>query len=146
MTFPTHVLFGAIIGKMAGDYTTAILSSTLIDIDHLHSYASHGLLLKPKKLWETLIDQKDSYGDQRGFLHNVFIWLSFSFVLFYIFDKVGLVIAIGWLGHLCLDALDKSDYFPFYPNTKINLRGPIQYGTYQELALFLFLIVVYFFI
>lgn len=146
MTLPTHALLGAIIGKVTGNYALGIASSVLVDIDHLQSYITHGLLFKPKKLWETLINQKDPWGDQRGILHNVIFFGIATLILFLLFHDIGIIISIGWLGHLCLDALDNSDYYPLYPNKSVNLRGPIKYGTWQELIFFIFLAIIYFFI
>ncbi|MEK7113470.1 MAG: metal-dependent hydrolase [Patescibacteria group bacterium] len=144
MTLSTHFLLGAIIGKVTGNYAVGIASSVLVDIDHLQSYFTHGLLLKPKKLWKALTDQVDPYKDQRGILHNVLFFGVVAAVLIFLFHKIGIIIAIGWFGHLCLDAFDNSDYYPLYPNMSINIRGPIKYGTLQELIFFLVLVVVYF--
>lgn len=146
MTFPTHLMLGAIIGKVTGNYAIGLTSSTLVDLDHLQSYATHGILFKPKKLWGALTDQKDPFGDQRGIFHNVIFFAIVAIILILLFHKVGIIIAIGWFGHLCLDALDNSDYYPFYPNKTVNLRGPIRYNSWQELIFFLFLLVVYVFI
>ncbi len=146
MTLPTHFLLGAILGKITGNYTASIASSVLIDLDHLQSYVEHKVLWKPKKLWDALTDQKDHWGDQRGMLHNVLLASGCWLVLILIFHKVGLLISIGWLGHICLDALDNSDYWPFYPNKSVNLRGPIKYGSWQELIFFIGLIGIYFYI
>lgn len=71
MTLPTHFLLGMILGKVTGNYPIAIAASVIIDLDHLQSYISHGIILKPKKLWKTLTDQNDPWGDQRGVLHNI---------------------------------------------------------------------------
>lgn len=143
VTIPTHILLGLIIGKVTGDYTAGILSSTLIDLDHFQSYYKHGLLSKPKELWSRLTDQSDPYGDQRGVLHSIYVFIVASIVLAALFPEVGPILVIGWFGHLCLDALDNSDYWPFYPNKKINLRGPVKYNTWQELLFFILLVVVY---
>lgn len=144
MTFPTHFLLGAIIGKLTGNYAAGIASSVLIDADHLQSYATHGLLKKPKKLWKALTDQKDPYGDQRGSLHNVIVFACAAVALIVLFKWIGIVVTIGWFGHLCLDALDKSDYWPLYPDKSINLKGPINYATWKEFLFFLALLIIYF--
>jgi membrane-bound metal-dependent hydrolase YbcI (DUF457 family) len=135
-----------IIGKVTGNYPAGIASSTLIDLDHLQSYVTHGVLWKPKKLWKTLTEQKDEWGDQRGIFHNIGFFALVSIILILLFQKIGIIITVGYLGHLCLDALDNSDYYPLYPNKTINLRGPIKYGTWQELIFFLGLLMVYIFI
>lgn len=146
MTLPTHFMLGMIIGKITGNYPVALASSTLVDLDHLQSYATHGVLFKPKKLWRALTEQKDEWGDQRGIFHNVIFFAVASVLLILLFHKIGIFIVIGYFGHLCLDALDNSDYWPLYPNKSINLRGPIKYGTWQELIFFLVLLVIYIFI
>jgi membrane-bound metal-dependent hydrolase YbcI (DUF457 family) len=144
MTLPTHALLGVIIGKVTGNYAIGIASSTLVDIDHLQSYIVHGQIFRPKKLWKALTDQVDPYGDQRGMFHNIVFFGVVATILILLLHKIGILISIGWFGHLCLDALDNSDYYPLYPNKSVNLRGPIKYGTWQELIFFLVLIVVYF--
>jgi len=146
MTFPTHILLGAIIGKVAVNYSIGLVSSAVIDVDHLQSYAKHKVLFRPKKLWHALTDQKDEWGDQRGILHNIAFFAVASMVLIFLFPKIGILISVGWFGHILLDALDNSDYYPLYPNKSINLRGPIKYGTWQEAVFFVFLLFVYVFI
>jgi membrane-bound metal-dependent hydrolase YbcI (DUF457 family) len=143
MTLPTHALLGFIIGKVTGDYSLAVASSVLPDIDHFQSYIKSGLILKPSQLWSALIDQKDPYGDQRGILHNIifFVVVNIPIVLL-----GGFVITLGWLGHIFLDAIDKSDYWPLYPNKKINLKGFIPYASIWELIFFFSLVIVYFLI
>jgi membrane-bound metal-dependent hydrolase YbcI (DUF457 family) len=146
MTLPTHFLLGMIIGKFTGNYPVAIASSVLVDLDHVQSYISHGLILKPKKLWNALTDQKDPWGDQRGIFHNILFFGVIAILLIILTGKIGIIIILGYVGHLLLDALDNSDYWPLYPNKKINLRGPIKYGTWQELLFFIVLLVVFFMI
>ena len=146
MTFPAHLLLGLVIGKVMGNYPVAILASTLVDVDHLQSYIKHGLLSRPKELWSTLTSQDDPYGDQRGIFHNVMFFALVSWVLISLFSSVGWVIAAGWLGHLCLDALDSSDYWPLYPYKRINLKGPIDYNSKAEVIFCFSLVVVYFFV
>ncbi|MBP9771868.1 MAG: metal-dependent hydrolase [Candidatus Pacebacteria bacterium] len=144
MTFPAHLLLGLVVGKIMGNYPVAVLASTLVDIDHLQSYVKHGLLTRPRKLWVTLTDKADPYGDQRGILHNVILFAGVSWVLISVFPSIGWIIAIGWFGHLCLDALDSSDYWPLYPYKKINLKGPIDYNSTTEVVFYFFLAIVYF--
>lgn len=144
MTLPTHIMMGLIIGKTTGNYSVAILSSILVDLDHLQYYVSHGLILKPRKLWKALTDQKDPWGDQRGIFHNVIFFGIVAILLVVLGGTIGKIIVLGYLGHLLLDSLDNSDYYPLYPNKKINLKGFINYGTWQELLFFIVLLVVFF--
>lgn len=143
MTLPTHFMLGMIIGKITGNYPAALASSVLIDLDHLQSYITHGVILKPKKLWYALTDQVDQWGDQRGIFHNVIFFGIVAIFLCILGGAVGKVVTIGYLGHLLLDALDNSDYWPLYPNKKINLRGPIKYGSIQELVFFIVLLIIF---
>lgn len=146
MTLPTHAIAGLIIGKITGNYALAIGASTLIDIDHLQSYIKSGVILKPRLFWKTITDQNDPYGNQRGYLHNIYVCLSISLLLFIVFKTSSIPLIVGWLGHLFLDALDNSDYWPLYPNKTINLRGFIPYATYQEGLFVMLLLIVYFII
>lgn len=143
MTLPTHFLLGMIIGKVTGNYPAAIASSVLIDLDHLQSYVSHGLITKPKKLWQALTDQKDPWGDQRGIFHNIIFFGIVAVLLVILGGIIGKIIVLGYLGHLLLDTLDNSDYWPLYPNKSINFRGPIKYGSLQELVFFIMLLIIW---
>ncbi len=135
-----------IIGKITGNYPAAVASSVLIDLDHLQSYITHGVILKPKKLWSALTDQVDQWGDQRGIFHNVLFFGVIAVTLLIFAGVVGKIIILGYLGHLLLDALDNSDYWPLYPNKSINLRGPINYGSLQELVFFVMLLIIWLFL
>lgn len=146
MTLPTHVILGIIIGKITGDYPTAVLSSTLIDSDHLYSYVKSGVVKNPNKFLKTIMSEDDPYGNQRGFLHNVIVCSLISLGCLILLGQTGIVIIAGYLSHLCLDALDNSDYWPFYPNKSVNLKGFIHYGTWQEIIFAFTLLVAWFFI
>ncbi|MFA5936599.1 MAG: metal-dependent hydrolase [Candidatus Paceibacterota bacterium] len=146
MTFPTHIILGLVIGKVIGNYPIAIASSMAIDIDHLQSYIKSGVIFKPKLFWKTINDKADPYGDQRGYLHNFFIFTLVSVILLFIFGDKIFPLVFGWLGHLFLDALDNSDYWPFYPYKRINLRGFIRFASYQEFIFAIFLLSFYFII
>ncbi len=98
MTLPTHILLGAIIGKATGNYPVAILSSTVIDLDHMYSYAKHGVLKNPKLFWKTVTEEKDAEGDQRGILHNVIVYVFLSLLIIFLFPKVGYIVGLGWVG------------------------------------------------
>jgi membrane-bound metal-dependent hydrolase YbcI (DUF457 family) len=144
VTIPTHLIAGLLIGKLTGNYPLAIASSALVDVDHLQSYIKSGVILKPKLFWKTITDQADPYGNQRGYLHNTFVFFIISSLLYLFFSVAIVPFILGWLGHLILDALDNSDYWPLYPNKRVNLKGPILYATYQELLFAIFLLSLYF--
>ena len=143
MTLPTHILLGLVIGKVTGNYELGIFSSIAPDFDHIASYMKSGVLKNPILFWKTVTDREDSYGDQRGILHNILVFIVCSMILIYFFKFIGLVIMFGWLGHIILDMLDNSDYWPFYPNKKIDIRGLIKYFLFQEFLFFVCLLIVY---
>ncbi len=144
MTFPTHLLAGLIVGKLTGNYSLGIVSSVAMDVDHLQSYFKSGVIFKPKVFWQTITNPADPYGNQRGYLHNVLVFIVISGVLFMVLRNIALPIVLGWLGHLILDALDNSDYWPFYPNKKINLKGPIIFASRWEILFTFLLVGIYF--
>ena len=146
MTLPSHLIVGLIIGKVTGNYPFAITSSVLVDIDHLQSYLKSGVISKPKLFWKTITDQSDPYGDQRGYLHNFIVFIILSTILLMVFGYALFPLVLGWLGHLFLDALDNSDYWPLYPYKLINFKGPILYASFQEIIFSSILLVIYFFI
>ncbi|MDP2788529.1 MAG: metal-dependent hydrolase [bacterium] len=144
MTLPTHLMTGLILGKLTGNYSLSVAGALLVDIDHLLSYAKNGLLLKPKEFFKTVFAQDDQYGDQRYFLHNVFVFILISGIVYIIDNKIGFILGIAYFSHLILDALDNSDYFPFFPNKKINIRGPIGYFSKQEFFIILLLVIIFY--
>jgi membrane-bound metal-dependent hydrolase YbcI (DUF457 family) len=146
MTFPTHLMAGLVIGKLTGNYSLSIAGSLFLDIDHAFSYAKNGILLKPKQLWKAVTDREDPYGDQRYFLHNFFVFLIITTIVLLLDLRIGLIFGIAYLGHLILDALDNSDYFPFFPNKKFNVRGPIRYFSIEESLVFFLLVIIFFLI
>ncbi|MEK7652270.1 MAG: metal-dependent hydrolase [Patescibacteria group bacterium] len=145
MTTATHVALGLIIGKVTNNYGLALAFSVGPDIDHLISYAKHGVLLNPRRFLKVTTDAEDPWGDQKSFLHNVFVWFGISLVAIAINQRVGLIISIAYLGHLVLDALDSSLFFPFYPR-KFCIKGPIVYNSAHEYFFLLILLLIYIFI
>lgn len=139
---PTHILLGAIIGKVTGDPVAAIAVSVLVDVDHLYSYAKHKVLFTFKKFWKVVTDQSDPYGDQRGYLHNIIIAAVISALSFFVSKKFGIVFSSAYFGHLLLDMLDTSDYFIFYPSTTVNVKGFIDYYSKGEVILDVALVVI----
>jgi len=144
MTLPTHIILGLVVGKITGNYTLAIASSVLIDVDHLQSYIKNRVIFNPKLFWKTITDKNDPYGDQRGYLHNFFVFFVSSIILFLFFGYIIIPFIAGWFGHIFLDALDNSDYWPFFPYKWLNLKGPILYASYQEVIFFVLLGGIYF--
>ena len=146
MTFPTHLMAGLVLGKITGNYPLSVGVAVGIDVDHIFSYAKNGVLLKPKKFLDTVFNKEDPYGDQRFILHNVLIFILFSVMVSIFNPTVGIVFSLAYLSHIILDALDGSDYFPFFPNKKINIRGPVKYFSRQEFIILASLIMVFFLI
>jgi membrane-bound metal-dependent hydrolase YbcI (DUF457 family) len=148
MTFPTHLVAGLIIGRISGDYPTALAGSLLIDLDHLVSYYKHGILFKPRKLIKAVSSEKDPWGDQRFYLHSIFGFIVLSAIVLAINFKIGVVFFFAYLTHLILDALDSSEYYPLFPNKTLTLKGPIRYNSRTEtlfgFALFLILALLFY--
>jgi|SRR3989344_545353 len=142
MTLPTHVLAGLIIGKITGDFPTALAGSLVIDLDHTISYFRHGVLFKPRQLFKAILDEADPWKDQRNFLHSIFSWLVISLLLFVINFKFGLIFSLAYFFHLVLDALDSADFYPFLPFKKFVIKGFIRYYSKQEVVFNVCLILV----
>lgn len=117
-----------------------------LDLDHVFCYAKNDILLKPKQLWTALTNQEDPYGDQRYIFHNILVFILISSIVFLVNLKIGFIFSLAYFSHIFLDALDNSDYYPFFPNKKINIRGPIKYFSKGEFILFSFLTIIFFFI
>jgi membrane-bound metal-dependent hydrolase YbcI (DUF457 family) len=144
MTLPSHIILGAVIGGLTGDYKTSIIVSVFVDLDHLVSYVKSGVIVKPKKFFKTITAKDDPYGDQRGFLHNVVVAGVISGLTFLVSIPFGSVFTLAYLGHLLLDAFDKSDYWPLYPFKGINITGFIDYFSWKEILFdFLMLVVLF---
>ena len=145
MFLPAHLAAGLIIGKLTGNYNAALLGSVIMDLDHLLAYYRVGILFNFRKLFIATMGKINIGIPQRNFFHNIFFYLLVLAVISLINFSAGLVFNIACLCHLVLDALDNSDYYPFYPNLKINLRGPIKYFSKQEF-IFTFILLLIFFI
>lgn len=136
MTLPTHALAGLLIGQTTGAWWPALLGAVAIDADHLISYARSGVLFRPPLLKKALLDPEDPWGDQRSYLHSLPVFALIAAVLYLAFpgSAVALAFILGYASHLLLDTLDRSEYWPFFPNKKLSLRGPIGYYSKSELA------------
>ena len=140
MTLPTHLVFGLIIGKVTGNYPLAVLAAIAVDVDHIVPFAKSGALWSPRKLWHVMKDRTDRFGTPRYILHNVFVATAMCIGAFIINTQFGIIVSLSYLSHLFLDAIDDTIYYPFYPNTSINIRGPIEYFSKQEIALVVVLV------
>ena len=143
-----HLALGLIIGKVTGDYPTAIISSTALDLDHIWPHARNkvfsGFGLKKvwfKKFWQATTFDGDT---SRNYLHSLFV-LGAIFGIITIFSwTTALVFALGCLGHLLLDALDNTDLHIFYPFKFLNTIGFVRYYSKTEFWFTVCLFVIYF--
>ena len=133
MTIPSHVILGTVIGTATGNIPLAVAVSVAVDVDHFVSYFKSGVIYKPKKFWQTITAKKDKTGDQRGYLHNVFVATFISALVWLWWPAVALTFGLAYFGHLALDALDASRYWPFYPSKKLCLVGVIPFYSRYEL-------------
>lgn len=138
-----HLAAGLIIGKLTGDYPTAIISAVAIDLDHLVPYAQKNIIFNIKKI---LNSTKSTHDSARSYLHS-FIALPILVLIISLFNfKTGLIFGLGYLSHFLLDALDDDDFYPLFPWKKFNTRGFIGYYSKAEFVFTLILFAIYFII
>lgn len=135
MTFPTHLFAGLAIGAATGDYSVAVVASVAPDVDHVISYARHGVFRSWDTFWGTITAENDPWNDQRNMLHNIIVAGLIVGLCYFFFPEHVLAFAPGYGVHLFLDASDAADFFPFYPLTFVNFRGPIHYNSLYEYIL-----------
>ncbi|MBT3689786.1 hypothetical protein HN800_02395 [bacterium] len=141
-----HLASGLIIGKITGDYTTAIIASLIIDIDHFVPLYKQGIFTKWKTFKHVVLSSNNPQGSARTYLHNVFVFLGISIISYLINPVIGTVVAISYFFHLVLDCLDDEDLYILYPSKKINIKGPFGYFSYIELAFTVVLFGIYYII
>ena len=134
MTWPTHILAGLIIGKITGDFPTAMAGSLLVDMDHIVSYYKNGILFQPREILRASVTEADPWGDQRNFLHSIFSWVAISVFLLMINRELGVVFSIAYFFHLVCDALDGADFYPFFPFRRFAIKGFINYYSKHEIV------------
>lgn len=86
-------------------------------------------MINPKVIRDPETGKKE---DERNYLHSVFTWILLSIIILLISVPVGIVFAISYVVHLCFDMLDKSDYYPLFPNKSVNIKLRIKYCSKQE--------------
>jgi hypothetical protein len=133
-----------LIGKITGDYAVSLLAATAVDLDHGISYVKNGILFSPKKLLDAIVNEHDPWGNQRNILHNIGAWALISVCAFFVDTTIGWSVSLGYLSHLLLDALDTADYYPFFPNTSVNLKGSIRYFSRHETLFVAIIAAMYF--
>ena len=141
-----HLAMGLIIGKITGDYPTAIISSLTIDLDHLIPFARQKAISSFKDFWKATKTSGQPDDTSRNIFHSVFIMGALSLVIAAFNRSVGGVFALGCLGHFLLDACDKDNFYPFYPWKQVNIHGFIKYYSRAELFFTLGLFLIYFLI
>ncbi len=137
-----HLFAGLIIGKITDNYLWALIGALIIDLDHLIPYTKHKVLFSAKKLWKTVTNPSDPYGNQRNFLHNFFIFVLISATLLILDKRIGIVFSAAYFSHLILDSLDSSNLYLFYPLKK-DIIGPIRYLSKKEIAITIILLVIF---
>lgn len=139
----THLALGLVIGKLTGDYQAALVGSLIMDIDHLAPAIKEKRLFNFKEFWRR---SKSSSDSARSFMHGLIPWFLFSAVICFFDLRFGAIFSIAYFGHLLLDTLDDSPFYPFFPNKKINIKGFIPYYSGEELVFSIALFCAYFFI
>ncbi len=140
MYVTTHLALGLIIGELSGNYTAALLGSLLIDVDHLIPIIKEKSGISIKKVWEK---SKQAGSSCRSYLHGLFPWIILSVLISLFSLSFGLIFSLAYLGHLLLDALDKDDFYPFYPIKKLKINGFVPYYSIKEFAFSLALFLVF---
>jgi len=138
-----HVAAGLIIGKLTGDYATAIIGATAADFDHLIPFVKSKVLFSFKKMWHATTKSEDS---SRNHLHSIYAWVLISAIIMVFNFRTGWIFAAAYLSHFLLDLLDDSDFFPFFPSKKVNIKGFIGYFSRKEFVFTVALVLVYLFI
>lgn len=117
-----------------------------MDLDHLFAYYRAGILFNFKKLFNMVTSRSNDVMPQRNFFHNIFFCFLVSILFLAINFSGGLIFFFAYIFHLFLDSLDNSNYYPFYPNKKIRLHGPIKYFSKQEVFIAFVLLLIFFII
>lgn len=146
MTLPTHAISGLLIGSILGHPVVGLIAGCFPDIDHLYSYVKHGYIKNWKTFYKHAFGKEDVTGDQRNILHNVLVVLLLCLILSFILPKFFIVFSLGYISHIILDAIDTSDYFPLYPSKIINIKGFLDFYSYQERILFTILLIIQLFV
>jgi len=137
----SHLAAGLIIGKLTGDYPTAIISAVAIDLDHLIPHVKNKIIFNVKEMLKVA---KSTHESSRSYLLSFIAFFALTSLIALFSLKVGLVFGLGYLSHFLLDAIDDDDFYPFFPWKKFNTRGFIGYYSKAELIFTIILFGVYF--
>jgi membrane-bound metal-dependent hydrolase YbcI (DUF457 family) len=135
MTLPTHAATGLLIGAIVGHPIIGLVVACAPDVDHLYSYVKHGYLKDWNTFYKNAFGKDDARGDQRNILHNVVVFGILVLLVWFLLPQLFLVFTLAYGSHLLLDAVDTSDYYLLYPWKKINIRGFIDFYSWQEAIL-----------
>ena len=140
MIFLTHLLGGILVVAYLGQFfginsmgnsgkivviATAMVFSVLPDMDTVKSKA--GKTLQP---FSTVISFLFRH---RGFLHSFVFAAIVYFSIRYIFSPaIASAAVIGYSSHLVLDSLTKEGIMPFWPLSKMKLKGFVKTGGLAE--------------
>jgi membrane-bound metal-dependent hydrolase YbcI (DUF457 family) len=138
-----HLAAGLIIGKLTGDYPTAIIGAVAIDLDHLIPHIKNKIIFNIK---EILRVSRNTHESSRSYLHSFIAFFALTGLVMAFNLRVGLVFGLGYLSHFLLDAIDDDDFYPLFPWKKFNTRGFIGYYSRSEFVFTLILLGVYFII
>ncbi|MFA4942733.1 MAG: metal-dependent hydrolase [Patescibacteria group bacterium] len=136
-----HLAAGLIIGKLTGDYPTAIIGAVAIDLDHLIPHVKNKIIFNLKKMLEVA---KSTHESSRSYLHSFLALIVLTGVIAWFNLKVGMVFCLGYLSHFLLDAIDDDDFYPLFPYLKFNTRGFIGYYSKAEFIFTIILFGIYF--
>jgi len=139
-----HIAAGLVLGKLTGNYYAALAGALFLDLDHMIVYARHKVLLSPRKLWRAVTDPQDPYGNQRNIFHSLIGWLLILMITVLGFGEAGFIFSIAYLSHLVLDFIDGSDFYPLFPFSSLNFKGPIAYFSKAEICLAAALFMIFF--
>lgn len=143
MTHPTHLIAGALVGQITGDYTTSLIISVIVDVDHIPSMLYHRVFRSKKRLFSSLVRVGVPHEARRGFFHNIVAFFTLSILCSKLFPSIAFPFTLSYLVHLVLDMLDNADTYIFYPFSKLNIKGPIKFFSLREVAFALTLLGIF---
>ena len=138
MFVTAHIAAGLLIGKLTGNYVAALLGMLLLDLDHFYAFIKENVFTSWKRLKKVILFEEYVKGDRTP-LHSFTLWLPISLVFVLIDKNFGVPFAIGYLAHLCMDMVDNSDFYAFWP-WEYSFKGPIRYLGWRELTITLLLL------
>ena len=137
MMFKTHLIGGLLFGLLLNSFfefgwvflVLFILGSVLPDIDSSGS--------KVGRKFGLVSEVIEFFFGHRGFFHSIFIGLGLGLVLWgYGYHSYGVGLFLGYLLHLCLDALTMHGIRFFWP-FEWKVKGIVKTGGMVEWLLFL---------